>query len=184
MRNEKTTKIVTSAIMIALSTVLSMITLVKMPLGGSLTPLSMLPVCLVSLKYGTKWGLCTSFVYSLIQLFLDLGAVLSWGITPQAVTACIFVDYILAFTVLGLAGIFGTKSRFSQCAGVSLAIMLRYICHVISGGTVFAVWSGWDNVWFYSICYNGAFMLPEGILTVIGIALISKAPSVKKLLIN
>ena len=32
--------------------------------------------------------------------------------------------------------------------------------------------------------YNGAFMLPEGILTVIGIALISKAPSVKKLLIN
>ena len=181
LKNQKTVRLVTSAMMIALSTVLSMITLLKMPLGGSLTPLSMLPVCLISMKYGVAWGIGTSFAYSLIQLLLDLGAVLSWGLTPQTVAACIFCDCLLAFTVLGPAGIFANQGCFGKCAGVALAVLLRFLCHVVSGGTIFAVWSGWENAWLYSVCYNGAFMLPEGILTVIGTYLLLKIPTTQKL---
>lgn len=182
MQPPKTRKLVTSAMMIALSTVLSMIPFLKMPLGGSLTPLSMLPICLISLKYGLGWGLGTSFTYAIVQLLLDLGTVLSWGLTPRSLTACIAVDYLLAFTVLGFAGIFAQKGRMGQCLGVAFAILLRYLCHIISGGTIFSIWCEWDNAWIYSICYNGAFMLPECILTIAGIFALTRIPSTQKLL--
>ena len=181
MKNQKTVRMVTSAMMIALSTVLSMITLLKMPLGGSLTPLSMLPVCLISMKYGIRWGTFCGFLYALLQLALDLGAVMGWGLTAYSLIGCLVFDYLLAFTVLGLAGIFANKGRFGKCAGVALALSLRFICHVVSGGTIFAVWSGWENAWLYSVCYNGAFMLPECILTVIGTYLLLKIPTTQKL---
>lgn len=182
MKHEKIIRLVTSAMMIALSTVLSMVTIFKMPLGGSITPLSMLPICLVSIKYGVSWGIGTSFAYSLLQLFLDLGAALSWGLSREAVLACIFVDYLLAFTVLGLAGIFRHKGTVGMLGGIALAIFLRFLCHVISGGTVFAIWSGWSNVWLYSLCYNGAFMLPECILTMLGTYALMRVPSAKRMI--
>lgn len=182
MKTQKTTRLVTSAMMIALSTVLSLIPFLKMPLGGSLTPLSMLPVCLISIKYGIGWGLGTTFSYALIQLMLDLGAVFSWGLTPLTAAACIIFDYILAFTVLGLAGMFAKKGKAGQCFGIALAVLLRFLCHVVSGGTIFAVWSEWDHVWLYAICYNGAFMLPECILTVLGAYALLKIPATQKLL--
>lgn len=50
-------RLAASGIMIALATVLSMVTVVKMPLGGSLTPLSMLPICMIAIIYGTGWAL-------------------------------------------------------------------------------------------------------------------------------
>ena len=88
-----------SGIMIALSTVLSLITIIKMPMGGSLTPVSMLPVCMIAIIYGTKWGLCTSFAYALVQLILDFAAALSWGLSVPALVACFVFDYLLAFTI-------------------------------------------------------------------------------------
>ena len=174
-------RLTTSAVMIALATVLSLITVVKMPLGGSLTPLSMLPICILSVKYGNRWGFCCSFLYALVQLFLDLGSVLSWGLTKTAVVACILIDYIAAFTVLGIAGIFREKGTWGILGGIALAIALRYTCHVISGGTVFSIWCEWDSAWVYSLCYNGAYLLPEGILTLLGTWGILRIPSASKL---
>ena len=182
MKHEKTVRLVTSAMMIALATVLSMITIVKMPLGGSLTPLSMLPICIVSLRYGVKWGVFTSFVYALVQLAIDLSSVLSWGLTPLAVAACILIDYLLAFTVLGTAGMFRNKGVIGAVGGIAVAILLRYLCHIISGGTVFSIWCEWDSAWWYSVCYNGAFMLPECVLTVIVSFILLRVPQTKKLL--
>ena len=182
MKHEKTVRLVTSAMMIALATVLSTITIVKMPLGGSLTPLSMLPICIVSLRYGVKWGVFTSFVYALVQLALDLSSVLSWGLTPLAVAACIFLDYLLAFTVLGTAGMFRNKGVIGAVGGIAVAILLRYLCHIISGGTVFSIWCEWDSAWWYSVCYNGAFMLPECVLTVIVSFILLRVPQTRKLL--
>ena len=71
-----------SAVMVALSAALSMVKIFEMPLGGSVTLLSMLPVCMLAIMYGCKHGLFCSFVYALSQLLFGIGAVLGWGLTP------------------------------------------------------------------------------------------------------
>lgn len=182
--HQKTTRLVTAAIMLALATVLSMIKPITMPLGGSLTLLSMLPVCIMSIKYGVGFGMITSFAYSLIQLALDFSAALGWGLTKKSLVVCFVVDYILAFSVLGLAGAFRKKGHLGVCAGVAMALMLRFCCHVISGGVVFDIWCEWDNAWIYSIAYNGAFMLPEMVLTVLGAYFILKLPQMRSAISN
>ena len=63
----RTKRLTESALMIALSTILSFIVLFRLPFGGSITPCCMLPVILIAYRYGTKWGLCTCFAFSLIQ---------------------------------------------------------------------------------------------------------------------
>ena len=45
----------------------------KLPWGGSITLLSMVPICLYSIKRGAAAGMAVSFVYSVVQLLLDLG---------------------------------------------------------------------------------------------------------------
>lgn len=177
-RHELIVRLAASGIMIALATVLSMLTIVKMPLGGSLTPVSMLPICMIAIVYGTGWGLGTAFTYALVQLIIDFAAALSWGLSVPALIACFVFDYLLAFTVLGFAGLFRNKGAAGIVGGVALACLLRYICHIISGGTVFAVWmpEEWNNPWVYSAAYNGVFMLPETVITAGCAFALSKLP--------
>lgn len=163
-----TKKLTVSAIMIALSTVLSLITIWKMPLGGSITLLSMLPVCMISLIYGCKQGVETAFVYALGQLAIDISAALSWGLTAASLIGTIFLDYLIPFTFLGLAGMFRNRGKIGMIAGVITVITFRFICHFISGGIIFDIWCETDNVWLYSLSYNGTFMLPELLITAIG----------------
>lgn len=178
-RHELIVRLAASGIMIALATVLSMLTIVKMPLGGSLTPVSMLPICMIAIVYGTGWGLGTAFTYALVQLIIDFAAALSWGLSVPALIACFVFDYLLAFTVLGFAGLFRNKGAAGIVGGVALACLLRYICHIISGGTVFAVWmpEEWNNPWVYSAAYNGVFMLPETVITAGCAFALSKVPA-------
>ncbi len=61
----KTRILVEGALMIALSTVLSMIQIPLMPHGGSITLFSMVPILVMSYRHGAKWGLFTGFVNSL-----------------------------------------------------------------------------------------------------------------------
>lgn len=182
MNHEKTTRLVTTAVLIALATVLSMITILKLPLGGSITPLSMLPICLISVKYGIKWGTFSGFLYALLQLALDLGAAMSWGLTAFSLTGCLIFDYLLAFTVLGFSGILRHKGVRGACIGIATAIAMRYACHVISGGIFLTQFKGFDNAWLWSLYYNGAFMLPECILTTIGAYALLRIPTTQKLL--
>ena len=165
----KTQLMVEAAIMVALSTALSLVKIWQMPLGGSITLLSMLPICLLSLRHGLKWGLGGAFVYAAGQLALGLSEVLSWGLSPISLVGTFMLDYILAFTVLGLSGMFRNRGFTGKMLGVALAIFLRFVCHFISGVIIFDVWmpDEWSNIYLYSICYNGAFMLPEMIFTMI-----------------
>lgn len=182
--HDKIVRLAASGIMIALATVLSLVTIVKMPLGGSLTPVSMLPICMIAIIYGTGWGLGTAFAYALVQLIIDFSAALTWGLSVPALVACFVFDYILAFTVLGFAGLFRKKGTAGILGGVVLALLLRYLCHIISGGTVFAVWmpEEWSDPWIYAAAYNGAFMLPELVLTCIAAFALSKVPAISKLI--
>ena len=64
-QNTNIATLVECAVMLALSFALSSAKLFEMPMGGSVTVASMLPIMLISIKYGIGTGLATSFVYSL-----------------------------------------------------------------------------------------------------------------------
>ena len=172
------------AIMIALSTVLSMIKLYEAPLGGSVTLVSMLPICVLSLRLGLKWGLAGGFLHAMLQMFLDLGKVVSWGLTPAALIGCLVFDYLLAFTVIGLAGLWRTKGRIGMTLGIAAALCARFCSHLVSGTLIFDVWlpDGWGNPFVYSVAYNGAYMLPELLFTVAAVILLTKTPAFRRIL--
>lgn len=175
-------KLVMSAVLIALSAALSLVKIFEMPLGGSVTLLSMLPVCMLSIMYGCRWGLFCSFAYSLTQLVMGIGSVLSWGLTPQALVGSIVFDYLAAFTVLGLAGMFRRHGVPGYIGGISAALLLRMVSHVISGVIFFASWApeGWNPL-VYSVAYNSAYMVPEIVFTFAGAILLLKEPHTAKL---
>ena len=172
------------AIMVALATVLSMIKLYEAPLGGSVTLLSMLPVSVLSIRLGLKWGLTGGFLYAMIQMFLDRGKVISWGLTPAALIGCIIFDYLLAFTVIGLAGAFRGFGRIGMVCGIAMGLFARFCSHLVSGTLIFDVWmpEGWGNPFIYSVAYNGAYMLPELVFTVIAAMILTKTPAFRNVL--
>ncbi|MCQ2431097.1 MAG: energy-coupled thiamine transporter ThiT [Clostridia bacterium] len=183
-RNEKLICMIECAIMVALSVVLSMIKIYKLPLGGAVTLLSMLPVAVFSIRRGLGWGLTGGFLYAAIQMFLDLGEVISWGLTPAALIGCLVFDYLLAFTVIGLAGMFRNHGVGGMAAGTAIALFLRFCSHLVSGTLIFDVWmpEEWSNPFIYSVVYNGSYMLPEIIFTVIAAIILTKTPAFKQLL--
>ena len=183
MEKTKIKTLAECAVLIALAAVLSMIKVFKLPWGGSITLLSMLPIALISIRHGVKTGVFSAFVYSIIQLLFGIlfDGLLGWGLTVGMLIACILLDYIIAFTVLGLAGLFADKGMGGVIGGTVLAVALRFISHVVSGVAVFAsagkLWDGFEtsNSLLYSVVYNGCYMLPEMILTVIGAVIVYKA---------
>ncbi|MBE6749868.1 MAG: proton-coupled thiamine transporter YuaJ [Ruminococcaceae bacterium] len=184
-------KLTLSAIFIALATVLSLIKIIKMPLGGSVTLFSMLPIVMISCMLGVKWGMAVSFVYSLIQLALGiaLDGLLGWGLTPVMLIGTITLDYVLAFSVLGIAGVFAKKGNGGICFGVISALVLRFICHLISGCVIFKELEQFEifgeifvnRPFLYSLSYNAFYMLPEIIITVIGAVILFNLPQIKKI---
>ncbi|MCR5128993.1 MAG: energy-coupled thiamine transporter ThiT [Lachnospiraceae bacterium] len=185
MQNEKTKILVEGALMIALATVLSFIRVVKLPWGGSITLLSMLPIVLFSIRRGVKAGLGVSFLFALVQFVQGImDGLFGWGLTPGSLIACILLDYLLAFTVLGLAGLFRKKGVTGWICGIALAILLRFVMHFLSG---VVIWKSFGQLWgdfftentvLYSLLYNGAYMLPEMIFTIIGAVALLKMPKV------
>ena len=187
--SQKTKILVEGAAMVALATVLSFIRVFKLPWGGSITLLSMLPIVLFSIRRGVKSGMVVSFVYALVQFFQGvLDGLFGWGLTPVMLIACILLDYVLAFFVLGLAGLFRKKGIAGWIGGIALAVGLRFVCHFLSGvviwGSFGELWSGFstDNTWLYSFLYNGCYMLPEMLFTIIGAVALLSTPQGKKLL--
>ena len=185
-----------SAIMVALAVVLSIASKLLLepflapllPFGGSVTLFSMLPICIISVKHGIGWGLGSAFCFSWFQILQ--GDVFAWGLTPVMLIGSLLLDYLLAFTVLGLAGIFRKKGAWGMIAGISLVCVLRFLIHFLAGVILWAnlaqfVAFGQDWInrpGLYSLVYNGGYMLPETILTVVGAILIFRLPAIRKIL--
>ena len=167
MKTTKSKVLTESAIMIAFATVLSIIKIAEMPYGGSVTVASALPIAIIAYRHGIKTGLFAGLVHAALQLVLGLSA-LSYAPTWQSAVAIIMLDYVIAFTVTGLAGIFRKRAKNQASAltsGVLLISVLRYMCHVISGATV---WAGISvptaAALAYSFIYNATYMIPETIV--------------------
>lgn len=191
--NSKTRVMAECAVLVAMSVVLSMIKVWQMPLGGSITLVSMLPVCIISIRHGLKWGFLSSTLYALIQLFfgITMDGLLGWGLTAGMLIGCMLFDYILAFAVLGIAGIFRKKGQAGIYCGIALAFVLRFISHFLSGYVIFSNLEQWElfgKVFegapaMYSICYNGLYMLPELVISMIVFTMLYATP-VKKFILG
>ena len=190
MKQTRTRALCECAIMLALSVILSYIQFGNLPFGGSITPASMLPICFVAIKYGPKWGLGTAFCYSWFQILQ--GGVFGWGLTPGMLIASLFLDYILAFTVLGLAGVFSKKGVLGNILGVTMVCVARFLIHFLAG---IILWANLEQfVAFgetfvnrpvlYSLLYNGSYMLPETVICIVVAILLLKVPQTKRLLTN
>ena len=164
-----TLQLVESALMIAIATVCSMIK-IDLPFGGGVTIVSMLPLILISHRHGWKWGVLTAFVYSVAQLLLGLDNV-AYAENFIMGVGIVMLDYIVAYTVIGLSGIFG-KTRGAVAAGIAFTFTLRFLCHLVTGAWIWGVWMPdqfmgmpMTNPWFYSFLYNGWYMLFELVCT-------------------
>lgn len=157
-----------SAIMLALATVLSMIPFLQLPMGGSITIFSMLPVLIIAYRYGMKWGFLVGITYGLIQMVLGLNN-LTYATSPWAVICIILFDYLVAFGVLGFGGLF-RKLKIQSVGfalGTAVACTLRFLCHFITGITVWNMYAEDMPVALYSLIYNGSYMLPETAITIV-----------------
>ncbi len=176
------------AVMLALAVVLSFVKFAQLPFDGSITLASMLPICLVSIKYGITWGLGTAFCYSWTQILQ--GGVFSWGLTPTMLIGSLLLDYIVAFTVLGLAGLFRKKGFAGQMLGITLACVLRFGVHFLAGIILWANYAefvAFGAEWvnqpvLYSLCYNGIYMLPDTAIVLAVAALLLRIPQTKRIL--
>lgn len=170
-KNQTTKRLVESAVMIAIGTVLSMFSFQgPWALGGSITFCSMLPLVLISWRYGCGWGTFTAFVYSLLQMVLGISNVQYADSVTTAILIILF-DYIIAFSVIGLAAIFKGRlgrPKLELALGIVVTFLGRLACHYVSGVLVWEVlWPnelGWAApIW--SIAYNASYMIPETIIT-------------------
>ncbi len=164
MRSKKILTMVECAVMVALAFALSWVVLWKMPMGGSVTLASMLPIMFIGIKYGPKIGLGTAFVYSLTQLLQAVmqGDVFIYCQTAFVVVICALFDYVVPFSVLGLSGVFARKTKFGAYAGMVAVTVVRFVCHFVTGVFIWGQWApeGMGKV-VYSIVYNGGFLLPD-----------------------
>ena len=161
------------SIMVALSTVLSILKIVELPYGGSVTAASMLPVVIAVYRHGGLFGLGVAAANSTIQFLLGMNN-LAYAINWQAAVAIVVFDYVLAFSVFALSGAFKrvfSDQRAAVLLGVLLASVLRYACHTIVGCTV---WAGISiptgAAIIYSLSYNATYMIPETLILMLASA--------------
>lgn len=152
------------AIMVAIAQILGYLKLYELPNGGSIT-VGMLPIFVYCARWGFGPGMLASFAYSLLQLFLDGAYAMGW----QSMIG----DYILAFTVLGLAGLFH-KAKGGFFIGTVVGCVARFLVHWIVGATIWAEYMPdtffgmtMTSPWIYSILYNGSYMLADMVIVLV-----------------
>ncbi len=185
MKNAKVILLAESAILLALAIVLSFVKIWNMPMGGSVTLLSMLPIMLIAIKNGTVWGICTAFLFSLFQLVQAVieGNVFPYCTTIGIVALCVAFDYIVPFTCLGLCAIGKKKlGDWGIYLGIAGVCIIRFICHYTTGVAIWGQWAEGMTKEIYSLLYNVQYMLPEMILTLIASVILLNAKPIRKLL--
>jgi thiamine transporter len=209
----KTRRLTESAMLLAVAIVLELVSkmfIPEMPFGGQITLVSMLPVVLISYRHGVKWGLVTGGAYALIEMALGAKTVAAafqpgyFGDGTMIMNALIMcaLDYVVAFTVLGLGGIFRNRIKnpgLSLMLGSVVALGARFAAHIASGYILFAGWAEWFftqegfPAWgaglveslspevlglTYSVVYNGMYMVPEMIFTAVAALLLARVPKI------
>ena len=209
----QTKRLTESAMLLAVAIVLELISkmfIPELPFGGQITLMSMLPVVLISYRHGIKWGLVSGITYALLEMALGAKTVAAafqpgyFGDGTMLLNAFIMcaLDYLVAFTVLGLGGMFRDrewKASTALALGGAAALTLRYVTHVLSGYILFSGWAEWFftqegfPAWgaklveslspemlglTYSVVYNGMYMVPEILITAVVAVILAKVPKI------
>ena len=152
------------AVMVAIAQILSYLKLWEMPWGGSIV-LAMVPIILFSVRWGLGSGLLAGFVFGVLQFMFDGGFAIGW----QSIVG----DYLLAFTVLGLAGLMKGK-KLGVFWGTLIGGFARFLVHYVVGATIWAAYMPdtffgmtMTSPWIYSLLYNIAYMGPNIIITLV-----------------
>lgn len=161
---------VEGAMMIAVATILANIKFFTMPQGGTIT-LEMVPIVLMALRNGSKWGVLTGFVHGIIQMILGFSNVM-YCATLISQIGCILLDYVLAFSVLGLAAFFAKPFiknwKIGYIIGAIIVCLLRFACSFLSG---WLLWGSYapegQAAWIYSLVYNASYMVPDTIIVAV-----------------
>lgn len=206
MQTQKTIRLAETGIMLAIATVLSVIQPFQLPFGGGITIVSMLPIVLLSYRHGVRWGLFSGFIYSLLQIATGFGTVKGFFVPEDYALAAgigiVLLDYVLAYTALGLGGAFRKmKPAPALLLGTVAALLLRYLVHIVSGAVFFGAWAEWfftqegfysiggtimehfsgaGLAVIYSVFYNGLYMLPELVLTSLAALAVSRISYIVK----
>ena len=183
MNNKKLLMLVEIAIFAGIGLVLDQISFKLWPQGGSIS-FVMLPILIMAVRWGKLSGMATGLIIGLLQMIF-FPYIVHW---LQGI-----LDYLVAFTVVGLAGIF--RRQILQAAnevnkksiaiyvtlGIIVGGLLRYAAHALAGAVFFSEYAGDQNVWIYTIIYNGTYMIPAIILTaIVGSIIFTAAPRLLK----
>ena len=147
------------ALCVALAQILSFLKLFPDLANGGAITFAMFPICLYAIRWGLGRGLLAGFTLGLLQMIFD-GAY-AWGWQSMV------LDYLVAYTPLGLAGLFRGKS-WGIFPGTILGGAGRFLIHYISGVTIYRIYTptsvpgfgSFDNASLYSLVYNAVYMVP------------------------
>ena len=172
MKNSKTRTLCEAAMLIALAQILSYIKLYEFPNGGSVD-FAMVPIILFAVRHGCGWGAGVGFVYGFLQYFAGNGIAIDW--------TTIICDYFLAYTLLGFGAGLLPRSKGSVYLGTVIGGGLRFLAHYIIGAVVWGKWMPescfgmtMTSPWFYSLLYNGSYMLLDILICLVIFALLYK----------
>ena len=168
--SKKTRALVEGALMVAASVALGYIKLWHMPEGGSVS-LMMLPIVLYALRWGLGKGLLAGLALGIVDFMLGGGIAIGWQ--------SILGDYVIACTLIGLAGVGHGKKLPGQLVGAAVGCLGRFAAVWVTGATLWGEYMydiyglPMNNEWIYSFLYNLPTLV-AGVLTVICCALLSK----------
>ena len=211
----KTRRLTESAMLMAVAIVLELLSklfIPEFPFGGQITLVSMLPIVLISYRHGVKWGFVAAAAYALLEMAIGTKTLMAafqpgyFGdgvLIGNALLMCL-LDYVVAFTALGLGGLFRNriqKPGISLMAGSLVALSARYLAHVASGYILFSGYAEWFFThedfpfpelgaaligslspqllgFVYSLVYNAMYMVPEMLFTAVVSILIARVPKI------
>ena len=169
MKNKNLYRICECAVLIAMAVALCFVEIQIGALGGSID-FVMIPLFVIAFRNGWLYGTASGAVFGLIKCIIGGG--IGWGLPS------ILLDYVLAYSAVGVAGIFKEKywaielSTFVGCFS-------RFIIHFISGVTIYMITvpteiagTTFANPVAYSIVYNALYMLPNTVIAIVLMALL------------
>lgn len=163
MSRRELQRLVEIAIAIALVAVLSNIRVYKLPQGGSITAGSLVPIFYIALRWGGRAGILAGVLAGVVNYILE-----PFFVHP----AQVLLDYPIAFGALGVAGFLPRN----PVLGIVLGGAGRFLAHFVSGIIFFASYApqGTSPV-VYSAVYNGSYMLPETVISIVVTLLVLRA---------
>ena len=167
----KTRALVEGALMVAAAEALGYIKIWHMPEGGSVS-LMMLPIVLYGLRWGLRNGLLAGLALGIIDFMLGGGIAIGWQ--------SILGDYVIACTLIGLAGVGHRKGLPGVILGGVAGCLGRFAAVWVTGATLWGEYMydiyglPMTNEWVYSFLYNLPTLV-AGVLTVI-VALLLRRP--------